>query len=84
MRMASSAPCPFWYARCRGGDGQLSHIYEDGCYSPGGGGGTEGYEDQKMDSVKARESRHVGLARRYNLMNILSSFGSVLSCSTSH
>ena len=54
--------------RCRGGDGQRSRIYEDGCYGLGGGeSGTEDKEDQKLDGVEARESTHVGLGHRCDL-----------------
>jgi len=41
---------------------------------------TECYEYQKLDGVKAREPRHVGLGHRYNPVTIPFSFGSCSSC----
>jgi len=79
--VALSVPRAFWFARCRGGDGQRCRNYEDGCYGSGGGERQDGVlRISKLDGVKVREPRHVGLGHRYNPMTIPFSFGSGSSC----
>jgi hypothetical protein len=70
----------FGLPRCRGGDGQRSRIYADGCYLPGGG--TDGVlRRSKAGRCGSKGIQTRRLGHRYGLMDVPFSFGSCSGCS---